>query len=54
MLMKSSSSVECTNLSDMQRARERVSPLITSERKKDLLWLCSLCYVLGRNDAENM
>ncbi|MDY3845779.1 MAG: hypothetical protein SOZ62_02565 [Eubacteriales bacterium] len=36
---------------DIMRAVTRISPLITEERKRDVMWLCCICYLLGYNDG---
>ena len=39
-------------LDELESARERISPLVNEKRRADIIWLCSLCYELGRSDAK--
>ncbi len=46
--------ISAVKTEDLMRAGTRVAPLITEERKGDIMWLCCLCYLLGQADgAEN-
>ena len=44
--------LKTTDIEKLAQARECVMPLLDKVKHSDVLWLCALCYELGRTDRE--
>ncbi len=43
--------LKTTDIEKLSFARTRIIPLIDGARSTDTLWLCALCYELGRREC---